>query len=145
MSSTERDEIRLCTFVVGNLLLALPAEDVQEVLTGAELTPVPLAPSTVLGLLNLRGRIVPAVDSRARLGLTPRPDDEVAAHVILDVRGEEVSLVVDRMSDVVTVAAADLEDVPETVSPDIRRLLASSYQQDAALLLVLDPDLILAT
>ncbi|MCA1712845.1 MAG: chemotaxis protein CheW [Actinobacteria bacterium] len=137
-------DVQLCTFVVGGLLLGLPAAGVSEVVHGEEVTPVPLAPAAVLGLLNLRGRIVPAIDARLRLGMPPRPVGEEGTHIVVRVRGEQVSLVVDRTSDVVSVAAADREDVPETVGPEIRRLLTASHQRTYGLLLVLDPELVLS-
>lgn len=135
--------VRLCTFVVGSLLLGVPVEDVLEVVGASQLTTVPLAASSVLGLLNLRGQIVPAVDARIRLGLTPRATDEDVAYVILNVAGEHVALAVDRASDVVTVPGTEREDVPESVNPAIRRLLTASYQRPGVLLLVLDPVLAL--
>lgn len=134
---------RLCTFAVGNLLLGLPVEDVSEVVRGGTVTVVPLAPPAVTGLLNLRGRIVPAVDARLRLGLEPRGAEQEPTHVIVRTLGEHISLAVDSASDVVTVAPAEREDVPETFSPEIRRFLTSSYQRSGALLLVLDPALVL--
>lgn len=134
---------RLCTFAVGSLLLGVPVEDVLEVVGGSQLTTVPLAAASVLGLLNLRGQIVPAVDARTRLGLTPRAPDDDVAYVILNVAGEHVALAVDRASDVVTVPGSEREDVPESVNPAIRRLLTASYQRPGVLLLVLDPVLTL--
>jgi purine-binding chemotaxis protein CheW len=143
VTAAARQDALLCTFVVGDLLLGMPVDAVSEVVLGGSVTVVPLAPPAVLGLLNLRGRIVPAVDVRTRFGLAPRPADQVPTHVIVQVQDEHVSLVVDRTSDVVAVTEAEREDVPETVGPEIRRLLTSSYQREGALLLVLDPDLVL--
>lgn len=138
------DDVQLCTFVVGGLLLGLPVADLAEVVQGEEVTPVPLAPPAVVGLLNLRGRIVPAVDARCRLGLPPRPGGEAGTHLVLRAGGEQVSLVVDRTSDVVVVPGTDREDVPDTVAPEIRRLVVASYQRSDGLLLVLDPVLVLS-
>jgi purine-binding chemotaxis protein CheW len=135
---------RLCTFAVGGLRLGIPVEDVVEVVRGEHVTPVPLAPAAVAGVLNLRGRIVPVLDARLRLGLPPRDPDEESAHVVLDVVGEHVSLVVDREGDVVQVHPQERQDVPETVDPRIRRLCTAAYQREDALLLVLDPRLVLA-
>lgn len=142
-ADADGDMVRFCTFVVGNLLLGLPVEDVVEVVQDEQLTVAPLAPPAVLGLLNLRGRIVPAVDARSRLGVEPRQDDALPVHVIVRTEDEQVSLVVDATGDVVTLALATREDVPETVDPEIRKLLSSSYQLVGALLLVLDPHLVL--
>jgi purine-binding chemotaxis protein CheW len=119
-------------------------DDVSEVVQGGQVTEVPLAPPAVLGLLNLRGRIVPAVDVRVRCGMPPRPPGGSAAHVVVRVAGEQISLVVDATSDVVTVRAVDREDVPQTVDEDIRRLMTGSYQRADGLLLVLDPALVLS-
>jgi purine-binding chemotaxis protein CheW len=134
---------QLCTFVVGTLLLGVPVSEVSEVVSGGTITPVPLAKSAVVGLLNLRGQIVPAVDARARFGLAPRTGAEEPTHVILRLYDERVSLVVDSASDVVTVPLSEREEVPETVNPQIRRLLTASYQRPGALMLVLDPSLVL--
>ena len=142
MSQTAAEsESHLCTFVVGDLLLGLPVEEVSEVVRAEVLTPVPLAPPGVLGLLNLRGRIVTAVDARVRFGLAPRETGQPTAHVVVRVLDEQVSLVVDRTSDVVRVTSDQREQVPETVDADIRRLLTGAYQRAGALLLVLDPAL----
>jgi chemotaxis signal transduction protein len=81
---------------------------------------------------------VTAVDARVLFGLAPRETGEPTAHVIVRVLDEQVSLVVDRTSDVVTVTSDQLEEVPETVDADIRRLLTGSYQRAGTLLLVLD-------
>jgi purine-binding chemotaxis protein CheW len=143
-SSVASDELQVCTFVVGDLLLGLPLADVAEVVLGQDLTPVPLAPAAVLGLFNLRGRIVTAVDARARLGLPPRDRGEAQVHIVVRLRWDMISLVVDRTSDVVTLAAADAEGVPETAPTEIQRLLTASYQQPQGLLLVLDPTLALS-
>ena len=143
VAEVDGQTVRLCTFVVGNLLLGLPVEDVVEVVQAEQLTVVPLAPPAVLGLLNLRGRIVPAVDARSRLGVERRLGDALPVHVIVRTDDEQVSLVVDATGDVVTLALATREDVPETVAPEIRKFLTSSYQLVGALLLVLDPHLVL--
>lgn len=134
---------RLCTFAVGGLRLAVPVEDVVEVVRDQHVVVVPHAPAAVLGILNLRGRIVPVLDARLRLGLDPRSEGAPCAHLIVIDSDELVSLVVDAEGDVVVVDPAAAEAVPETVAPDLRRLASAAYQLDDALLLVLDPRLLL--
>jgi purine-binding chemotaxis protein CheW len=131
-----------CTFAVGELLVGVEVERVREILGDQELTPVPLAHPSVLGLLSLRGEIVTAIDARRRLGLKePAPDRDVA-HVILWSEGDAVSLVVDAERDVVELDTATVEVVPETVRAEIRNLLTGIYRlESGALMLVLDPDL----
>jgi purine-binding chemotaxis protein CheW len=131
---------RYCTFAVADLLLGIEVERVQEVLRDQELTPVPLADPSVLGLLNLRGQIVTAIDARHRLGLAARSPDQSAAHVIVRCADEAVSLAVDVEDEVVVVDDEAHEPVPATLSPSIAGLVTGIYKLDAALLLVLDTD-----
>ena len=132
---------RYCTFGVGGLLLGIDVERVQEVLRDQEITPVPLAHPSVLGLLNLRGQIVTAIDARHRLGLAERAAGQSVAHVIVRCAGEAVSLAVDVEDEVVAVDDETYEHVPDTLSQSIGSLLTGIYKLDAALLLVLDTDL----
>lgn len=137
-------EVLLATFRVGDLLLGLPVSAVEEVVDVEQVVPVPLAPTEVSGLINLRGRIVVAVDVRESLGLPPPPEGRSRVHVVVSADGEPASLVVDEMGDVLPVPDTAREDVPETVAPALRRLVTGAYQLESALLLVLDPDLVLA-
>jgi purine-binding chemotaxis protein CheW len=144
-STTALDELQVCTFLVGDLLLGLPLEAVSEVVPAQVLTSVPLAHPAVVGLFNLRGRIVTAVDARTRLGLPARLEHECGVHVIVTVRGERTSLVVDQTSDVLTLAGAERDSVLQTVPVAIRRLVTAAYQRPRGLLLLLDPALALST
>ena len=134
---------RLCTFQVGPLTLGVDISRVDEVLTERRLTPVPLADPCVVGLLNLRGRIITVIDARHRLGIAPeeRPG---SIHVVIRVGGEAISLLVDREGEVVDADAATFEELPATVSPTIRRFVSGAYKLEGRLLLVLDPDAALA-
>jgi purine-binding chemotaxis protein CheW len=137
-------ETLLATFRVGDLLLGVPVDAVEEVVDVETVTRVPLAAAEVSGLINLRGRIVVAVDVRESLGLPPRPGGRSRVHVVLTADGEPASLGVDEMGDVVPLPDAAREDVPETVAPALRRLVTGAFQLESSLLLVLDPDLVLA-
>jgi purine-binding chemotaxis protein CheW len=131
---------RYCLVHVGDLLLGVEVGRVQEVLGDVPVTPVPLADASVTGLLNLRGRIVTAVDARTRLGLPSREEGQSVANVVMTAGGETVSLVVDAEEDVVDVDGLCREQVPETVSSTIRAFVTGCYQLDERLLLVLDAD-----
>lgn len=134
----QRSERRLCTFTVDGLLLGVEIEHVLEVLRDEVVTPVPLAPPSVAGLLNLRGQIVTAIDARSRLGLTPRGGASVS--MVIRCGGEAVSLLVDREGEVLDVDDSMVADVPETVGPTLRSFTTGAYLVDGETLLVLDPD-----
>ena len=97
------------TFSVGDRYVGIPVDRVQEVLMAQPLTPVPLAHEHISGLLNLRGQIVTAIDLRARLGLPARTADAPSANVIVTSDGGPLSLLVDRLGDVVPVDDATFE------------------------------------
>jgi purine-binding chemotaxis protein CheW len=134
-------DAQYCTFAVGGLVIGLEVQRVREVLSQPEVTPVPLAPPGVVGLLNLRGEIVTVIDARHRLGLPARGPDQDCSHVIVPTEGEVISLVVDSEGEVAELDPATAQPVPETIRPEIRRLLSSIFELSSGpLLLVLDAD-----
>lgn len=131
---------QLCTFYIASCFLGVEALRVQEVLRQQPLTPVPLASSLVRGLINLRGQIVPVLDLRHPLGFPALPPDSKCFNVLLRSSNGLVSLLVDRVADVIEVPCADFEPLPETLLGQGRRLLRGAYKLDKRLLLVLDAD-----
>ena len=98
-----------CTFLVAGTSFAVDAAVVTEVFRGRVTTTVPRGPAAIRGLLNLRGRIVPAIDMHRRLGFGPGAADEGLHVVVLAAGGEAYSLLVDAIADVVEIAAAAIE------------------------------------
>jgi purine-binding chemotaxis protein CheW len=131
---------RYCTFVVDGLLCGIDADRVQEILRDQPFTPVPLAPPGVLGLINLRGQIVTAVDARCRLGMGDAPQGAARTHVIVRSGDEAVSLVVDAEKEILEVDPATFEDTPDTVPEAMSRMLAGVHKLDGYLLAILDSD-----
>ena len=138
----ERRQYASC--VVGDVLVGINVEAVQEVTSGAELTPVPLAPALVSGLLNLRGHIVTAIDLRRCLQVGDRRPDARPVNLVLRTDAGGVSLLVDQVGDVVEVDADAFESLPPTLRGRLRELITGTYRLDDKLLLVLDTDAILA-
>jgi purine-binding chemotaxis protein CheW len=107
---------RWATFFLADEMFAVRVEDVQEVLMGQPLTPVPLAPSHVVGLLNLRGQIIPAVDLRKRLHFPPRVDDGASSLLVLKTDDQLISVVIDDIGDVLHLPPEEWQPVPDTLS-----------------------------
>ena len=99
---------------------------------------MPLAAREVGGLLNLRGHIITAIDLRRCLDLSDRPADERPVSLILRTAEGGVSLLVDRMGDVLDVAEDDFELPPRTLNARSRELIRGAYKLDGRLLLVLN-------
>ena len=137
---------RVCTFWVGELLLGIDVDNVVEIARELVPTPVPLSDPSVSGLVNLRGRILTAVDARRLLQLhEPVESDDPTGGVSIIVAAQDdvVALIVDREGDIVQVADYDREPVPETISVGLRSRVSGAFQVPGALLLVLDSDRVL--
>ncbi len=127
-----------CTFHVADLFVGIDVQQVQEVLRQQPMTAVPLAPATVSGLINLRGQIVTAINLRTRLGLGAADAGLPMANVVIRDRDAAVSLLVDRIGDVLEVDDALCEAAPSTVNDEFRSLLLGAYKLPGQMLLVLD-------
>jgi purine-binding chemotaxis protein CheW len=129
---------RFCTFTLGDLFFGVEVTEVQEVIRYQPMTPVPLAPRVVEGLINLRGQIVTAIDLRRRLGLEERSAGERPMNIVVGGADGAVSLLVDEIADVVEVDEDAFEPPPETLQGEARALIPGAYKLDDRLLLVLD-------
>ena len=130
--------VQYCTFSVERLSFAVEVDRVQEVMRYSHVTRVPLAPPIVAGLMNLRGDIVTAIDMRGRLGLPARDAGTVAMSVVLRRPGGTVSLLVDRIGDVIEVASDSVLGVPHTIPSGVRDLTRGIIPWERELLLLLD-------
>ena len=133
------DVKQLCTFSLGDLFLGVEVGHVQEVVNFQEMTRVPLAPPEVLGLINLRGQIVVAIDLRRRLGMPARVGDQLPSNVLLRTPDGIVSLSVDSIGDVIEVTGELFESAPDTLEGPMRQLAMGVYKLEERLLLVLNP------
>jgi len=126
------------TMTVANQLFGIPVLTVQDVLGPQRIAHVPLAPTEVLGSLNLRGRIVTAVDVRTRLGIPARQGDDQGMSVVVEHDNELYSLVVDKVGEVMSLPAADYEKNPSTLDPRWQEVSNGIYRLQGMLLIVLD-------
>jgi purine-binding chemotaxis protein CheW len=129
---------QFCTFYLDKLLFGVELKGVQEVIRSLDMTRVPLAPSVVRGLINLRGQIVTAVDLRRRLEFEPRPAGQLAMNVVVRSQDGAVSLLVDEIGDVVEVEEDSFEPPPETLRGPVRTMILGVHKLNDRLLHVLD-------
>jgi purine-binding chemotaxis protein CheW len=131
------DRKQYCTLRVADLLLGIEVGQIQEILRDTSITPVPLAPPTIRGLINLRGQIVTAVDLRRRVGLDDAEHGAPFMTMVLGTAEEPLALVVDAVGDVVEVLAGAFESPPDTLKGEARRMIEGAYKLERELLLVL--------
>ncbi len=132
------DTEEFVTFTIAEQLFGIPVLNVQDVLSTYQITPIPLAPPEVMGSLNLRGRVVTAIDVRLRMGLPPRPDDAKHMSIVAENDHELYSLMVDSVGEVLALAKADYERNLPTLDAKFRAYSDGIYRLDDQLLVVLD-------
>jgi purine-binding chemotaxis protein CheW len=124
--------------VIAGQLFGIPVLQVRDVLGPQRITRVPLAPPEIAGSLNLRGRIVTAIDLRIRLGLPEAGDATSRMSVVVDHGGELYSLMVDSVGEVLSLSEASFERNPATLDAHWREIAAGIYRLDGKLLIVVD-------
>jgi purine-binding chemotaxis protein CheW len=129
---------QFCTFLLSGYLFGVPVPQVQEVIRFQPMTPVPLAPPAVEGMINLRGQIVLAIDLRRRLALENRPAGELPMNVVVRTTDGAVSLLVDEIGDVIEVEHSSFEAPPETLRGAVRTMILGVYKLEQRLLHLLD-------
>lgn len=131
-------EALYCTFELDDQLYGVSVDDAREVIMNQPRTPVPLAPPAVLGIMNIRGRVVSAIDMRTVLRLPEMARPAESINLIVRHQGEEVGLVVDRIGDVLTLDPQQRQAAPETLGAKERAFMDGVFQLDEALMLELD-------
>lgn len=126
------------SITIGKQSFGIPVLLVHDVLGPQRITRIPLAPKEVAGSLNLRGRIVTAIQVRRRLGLDPLPAHAETMSVVVEHQGELYSLIVDGVGEVLTLYDHDFESHPPTMSVRVREVSTGIYRLKDALLVVLD-------
>ena len=116
------------TMTIAGQLFGIPVLTVQDVLGPQRITRIPLAPGEVAGALNLRGRIVTAIDVRHRLGLQARGADSPGMSVVVDHKGELYSLIVDAVGEVMSLPTEAYERNPATLDSRWRDVSGGIYQ-----------------
>jgi purine-binding chemotaxis protein CheW len=143
--ATADDEERVfVTLTVADQLCGVPVLAVRDILGEHAITRIPLAPREIAGSLNLRGRIVTAIDLRERLNLPAGPSEQPRMSVVAEQGGELYAMLVDQVSEVMSLKASAFERNPPTLPQIWAQFSAGIYRLDNRLLVVLDIGKLLA-
>ena len=137
VSATSGEQRDYVTLTIADQLFGIPVLTVQDVLGPQNIARVPLAPKEVAGSLNLRGRIVTAIDVRPRLGLPNREGGKSAMSVVVEHESELYSLLVDSVGEVLSLNSRDYQRNPPTLDPRLRDFSDGIYRLNGSLLVVL--------
>jgi purine-binding chemotaxis protein CheW len=134
-TATTRDFL---TININGQMFGIPVLQVQDVLGETTVTRIPLAPTQVAGALNLRGRIVTAVNVRRCLGLPDLEGNKRIMSVVVEHENELYSLIIDSVGDVLALQNEKFEQNPPTLDLLWRSVSLGVYRLDAGLLVILD-------
>ena len=127
------------TIIIAGQRFGIPILQVQDVLGEQKIANIPLAPPEVAGSLNLRGRIVTAIDVRRRLKIEDVSDSDTSEMgVVVEHDNELYSLIIDQVGDVMKLRNEDFESTPTTLDPLWREVASGIYRLDNELLVILD-------
>lgn len=129
---------QLLTFTLASQMFGVPIQKVNDVLGPQKITRLPLAPSAVAGVMNLRGRIVTAIDVRRCLRQPDRTPEDGSMSVVVEQKGELFSLVIDNVGDVLSLSDESFEATPETLDPVWKDVSVGVHKLDGRILVVLD-------
>lgn len=141
---TDDEERVFVTLTVADQLCGVPVLGVRDILGEHKITRIPLAPTEIAGSLNLRGRIVTAIDLRRRLRLPLPPTEQPRMSVVAEQGGELYALLVDQVSEVMSLKASAFERNPPTLPAAWAQFSTGIYRLDNRLMVVLDVGKLLA-
>jgi len=131
------------TVMIADQLFGLPILQVQDVFMPETVTEVPLASNDVAGVLNLRGRIVTAIDMRKRLGLSPLGEGTTQMAVGIEYKGESYGLVIDKVGEVHKLSQKTFEPNPANLDPRWTSISAGVHRLDGTLMVIFDVNKVL--
>jgi len=142
---TETSEVRepteLLTCLVGDQWIGLKVQNVREVVTKQLRTDMPLAPDCVMGLINLRGKVITEIEVRTVVGL-PHRDEDMPLHVAIveTGNGEDFGLIVDNVGAVVELDFDNFEATPRSLSPAWLQVSEGVMKQEDRVIVVVNVD-----
>ncbi len=142
-AANSEDAHAFVTLMLGDQLCGVPVLCVRDVLADQTIARIPLAPPEVAGNLNLRGRIVTAIDLRERLRLATRPEGVAAMSIVTEQGSELYALLVDQVSEVLTLQRSRMETNPPTLPAIWADNSVGIYRLEQGLMVVLSVDRLL--
>ncbi|MGA2144069.1 MAG: chemotaxis protein CheW [Bryobacteraceae bacterium] len=143
----ELSEVQLVTFMLGAEEYGVPISQIQEIDRLAKITKVPKAAQFIEGITNLRGEVIPVLDTRKRFELEVKPSDDRTRIIIVDLGGVKTGLVVDSVREVLNLARKDIAPPPEGIGSGIdQQFISGIGKVDAGkrMIVLLDVERILS-
>lgn len=132
------EERKFVTLRLGEQLFGIDVFDISDVLRQQKIARIPLAPPIIAGALNLRGRIVTAIDLRVRLGMAPFDDLNACLSAVVEYKDHLYSLLVDSVGEVLSLPVDNITAPPGTLDAAWRDVAEGVYRLEDELLIILN-------
>ncbi len=141
----EDELLQLVTFSIGEEEFGVNILKVQEIIRTMEITKVPRAPEFVVGVINLRGKVIPIIDLRRRFGLAFKAPDKNTRIIVIEINSIIVGFVVDAVSEVLRIPTSTVEPPPPVVAGVDSDYVSGVGKLHDRLLILLDLDKLLSS
>jgi purine-binding chemotaxis protein CheW len=141
----EKQFAKYTCFLLSHEEYGIDIQQVQEILRPVEITEVPNTPVFILGVINLRGNIVPIIDLRKQFDLPAMEQTEHTRIIILDIESIQVGVMVDRVSEVLDIYLDHIEPPPPSVAGIKAEYLTGVGRMPESLVILLDIEKIVET
>jgi purine-binding chemotaxis protein CheW len=135
---------KFLTFYLRGEEYGLEILKVQEIIGVMAVTPVPRTPDFIVGVINLRGKVIPIVDLRLKFGMELLAHTEETCIIVVQANGVQIGIVVDKVSEVVDIAGENIEDTPSFGSEVNTDYILGIGKSEGRIKLLLDIDRVLA-
>lgn len=137
-TAEENDDLsgRFLTFLLNGASYGLPLQSIIEIISIQGITTVPMLPDYITGIINLRGKVVPVVDIRVKMGMQPRPYDMYTCIVVVNIGDLSLGLIVDKVNAVITADASQMTNPPSSISSGVQQL-SSIINTDNGVILII--------
>ena len=139
-----KDLLQLVTFHLANEEFAVDILNIQGINRMVEITKVPNAPEFVEGIINLRGRVIPLICLRKRLGMPEREYDKSTRFIVVEINSRVIGFIVDSVSEVLRISSAITESTPPMISSIDSHFITGIAKLDDRLLILLDLEKVLS-
>ncbi len=137
-TKSSSDILQLVSFIIGNEEYAVDIFYVKEINRLSQITKVPNAPDFIEGVINLRGRIIPVIDLRIKIGLPKKEYDKDSRIVVIENENSLVGFLVDSVKEVIRIPKQILEEPPEIVTSSKTEFIGSVGKLEDRLLILID-------
>ena len=137
-NTTQSRRERYLTFFLGEEQYGIAIDRIKEIIAIMKVTNVPKTPEYMRGVINLRGSIIPVVDTRLRFGMETKEEDMHTAIVIVEVDKVNIGFIVDRVEEVASIDSSALSEPPRFGNNIDTDFICSMAQMDENVVMILD-------